>query len=188
MPGVGQTLEADAAREVMVQRDLNPVEEMTLALMHLTTSDGSGTARSWKGYDWDVMNGLHEKGLISNPATKAKSVTLTDHGRRRSRDLFEKHFGNAARTRPKNLPPSVESSAAAGHCQCSCGEPVEGSMFLPGHDQRLRVALEAEVGGLLTLRTLVGVILSYARGESSTEDMGKSVRRALWENRGAVQQ
>jgi Domain of unknown function (DUF6429) len=34
--------------------------------------------RAWKGHDWGVMNVLHEKGYISNPATKAKSVVFTE--------------------------------------------------------------------------------------------------------------
>jgi Mn-dependent DtxR family transcriptional regulator len=35
---------------------------------------------------------LHEKGYISDPATKAKSVVLTEEGAKRSQDLFEKYF------------------------------------------------------------------------------------------------
>ena len=41
-------------------------------------------ARSWKSFDWDAMNCPHENGLIPNPATKAKSVTLTEAGLRRA--------------------------------------------------------------------------------------------------------
>jgi uncharacterized protein DUF6429 len=165
-----------------VQPDLNPVEEMTLALLHLTTFDEGGTARSWKGHDWDVMNHLHEKGLISNPATKAKSVTLSDDGRRLSRELFEKYFGGSPPSPGRRVPSRTTSGSRRGLCECGCGEPVEGSLFLPGHDQRLRVALETRVGGLVALRGLVEELLSYGRGDSSLEDMGRSVRRALWEN------
>jgi hypothetical protein len=35
---------------------------------------------------------LHQKGYISHPATKAKSVLLTDEGAKRSQELFEKHL------------------------------------------------------------------------------------------------
>jgi hypothetical protein len=35
---------------------------------------------------------LHQKGYISDPATKAKSVVLTEEGAKRSQDLFEKYF------------------------------------------------------------------------------------------------
>ena len=71
------------------------VDEMTLALMFLTTfgdPPNSEYRRSWKGYDWDTMNRLHEAGYISDPVGKAKSVVLTKEGAERSRQLFEKYF------------------------------------------------------------------------------------------------
>ena len=33
-----------------------------------------------KSFDWDAMERLHRKGLISDPVSKAKSVMLTDTG------------------------------------------------------------------------------------------------------------
>ena len=57
------------------------VDEMTLALLYLVmTQDREGT-RAWKGFDWETMDRLNEKGYISNPKGKAKSVTLSDEGR-----------------------------------------------------------------------------------------------------------
>lgn len=81
--------------------DWHKVEEMTLALMHLTSFEDHGAVRSWKGHAWEVLNRLHERGFIANPVSKAKSVTLSDEGARRSRELFEKHF----------LDPSLASAA-----------------------------------------------------------------------------
>jgi len=75
--------------------DWNKVEEMTLALMHLTSFDEHGAVRSWKGHDWEVLNRLHERGWISNPVSKAKAVALTEEGARLSKELFEKHFLHA---------------------------------------------------------------------------------------------
>lgn len=75
--------------------DWNKVEEMTLALMHLTRFEDHGAVRTWKGYAWEVLNRLHERGWISDPVSKAKSVTLSDEGARRSKELFERHFGVA---------------------------------------------------------------------------------------------
>jgi hypothetical protein len=72
------------------------VDDMLLALMYLTTfkaDDEFEVYKSWKGYDWDTLNRLHEKGLIDNPVEKAKSVYLTKDGARKSRELFEKYFG-----------------------------------------------------------------------------------------------
>ncbi len=68
------------------------VDELVLALLFLTTHDDPPGKRAWKGHDWDAMDRLHEKGYISDPKGRAKSVVLTEEGVRRSRELFEKHF------------------------------------------------------------------------------------------------
>jgi len=73
-----------------MEYDKDKVDEMTLALLYLVMHD---TARAWKGFDWDTMNRLHEKGFISNPVSKAKSVILTTEGCKRTEELFAKHFG-----------------------------------------------------------------------------------------------
>jgi len=49
--------------------------------------------RVWKTFDWDAMNRLHAKGLISEPVGKAKSVALTEHGMAESSRLLEQIFG-----------------------------------------------------------------------------------------------
>ena len=70
------------------------VDEMTLSLLYLVTWDrqeGYG-ARAWKGFDWDTMDRLHEKGLISDPKSKAKSVVMDEEGFQKAKELFEKHF------------------------------------------------------------------------------------------------
>jgi hypothetical protein len=72
-----------------MEYDENKIDEMVLALLYLTLHDGE---RAWKGHDWDAMDRLHAKGYISNPATSAKSVLLTDEGMRLSEQLFKKHF------------------------------------------------------------------------------------------------
>ena len=69
--------------------DEDKVDEAVLALLHLTLHDG---CRSWKSFDWDVMNRLHEKGLIGNPVGKSKSVLLTEDGLKESERLFKKIF------------------------------------------------------------------------------------------------
>ncbi len=47
------------------------------------------------------MNRLHEKGLIDNPVSKAKSVWLTDEGLRRAEVLVQKLFARAEATSDK---------------------------------------------------------------------------------------
>jgi hypothetical protein len=73
--------------------DEQKVADMVLALLHLNAFDDHGAQRAWKSFDWDAMNLLHDQGLITDPRSKAKSVLLTEEGAQRSRELFEKHFG-----------------------------------------------------------------------------------------------
>jgi hypothetical protein len=69
--------------------DTEKIDEAVLALLYLTLHDDN---RAWKGHDWDAMNRLHEKGFISNPLSKAKSVVLSERGLAESQRLFNKLF------------------------------------------------------------------------------------------------
>jgi hypothetical protein len=69
--------------------DINKIDETVLALFYLTLHDG---CRAWKGFDWHVMNRLHEKGMILDPVGKAKSVVLTEEGLAESERLFNELF------------------------------------------------------------------------------------------------
>jgi hypothetical protein len=69
--------------------DTEKIDEAVLALLYLTLHDGT---RAWKGFDWDTLNRLHAKGLISDPVSKAKSVVLTGEGLHASERLFNKLF------------------------------------------------------------------------------------------------
>ncbi len=42
-----------------------------MALLYLGRHE---SYRTWKGFDWDVMRLLHEKGYITDPGSKTKSV------------------------------------------------------------------------------------------------------------------
>lgn len=72
--------------------DEQKVDEISLALLYLTTFAGKFGFRAWKGHSWDVLDRLYESGYIEDPRSKAKSVVLTDEGVKRSKALFEKHF------------------------------------------------------------------------------------------------
>ena len=74
--------------------DTDKIDDVVLALLYLTTFEDRGAFGAWKGHDWDALNRLHEKGMISNPKTKAKSVALSEAGAKRSRELFETFFTN----------------------------------------------------------------------------------------------
>jgi DNA-binding PadR family transcriptional regulator len=73
--------------------DQNKVDEATLALLWLVMEKDKDGVRAWKGFDWDTMNRLHEKGFISDPKGKAKSVAVTEEGEKLAGELFEKMFG-----------------------------------------------------------------------------------------------
>jgi len=65
------------------------IDDAVLALLYLTLHDHN---RAWKGFDWDALDRLHERGFIADPVNKAKSVILTDEGLRESERLFGQHF------------------------------------------------------------------------------------------------
>ena len=69
--------------------DADKIDEAVLAFLYLTLHDG---IRSWKSFDWEAMNRLHEKGLISNPVGTAKSIAFTEHGLKESERLVNKLF------------------------------------------------------------------------------------------------
>jgi Domain of unknown function (DUF6429) len=75
--------------------DVEKVDETILALMYLTLHDYN---RSWKGFDWDALNRMYEKGWIDNPRNKAKSVVLTEEGLEQSERLFQQLFGTVEET------------------------------------------------------------------------------------------
>jgi hypothetical protein len=76
----------------MMNLDYDRIDECTLALLYLVTSQDRYGARAWKAFDWETMNRLHEKGYISDPKSKAKSVVMSEEGLSRSRELFEQLF------------------------------------------------------------------------------------------------
>lgn len=79
-----------------VEYDADKVDEMVLALLCLTMFEDKTSHRAWKSQNWDSLDRLHEKGYISDPASKAKSVVMTEEGLKQARELFEKHFAPAA--------------------------------------------------------------------------------------------
>lgn len=61
-------------------------------------------------------------------------------------------------------------------CECGCGALTASGAFLPGHDQKLRSALERRVGGVLALKLLVDSAESYASGEQPLDTHADQVR------------
>lgn len=76
-----------------MELDKEKIDDAVLGLLYLGLHDG---ARAWKGFDWDAMNRLHEKGYISDPRSKAKSVVFTEEGLERAKRLLHELFGKHA--------------------------------------------------------------------------------------------
>ncbi|MEE4331401.1 MAG: DUF6429 family protein [Wenzhouxiangella sp.] len=72
--------------------DQEKLAEAALAILWLGVHEDKYGTRVWKGMDWDLMAVLFEKGWISDPKSKAKSVVLTEEGESLAQKLFEKHF------------------------------------------------------------------------------------------------
>ena len=76
----------------IMEYDRKKVDEMVLALMWLVIHGDKYGARAWKSFDWNTLDRLYEKGYISDPKSKAKSVALTDEAVKLSESLFKKYF------------------------------------------------------------------------------------------------
>jgi hypothetical protein len=75
-----------------MEYDKNKVDEAVLALLYLNYFEHQGAIRAWKGFNWDAMDRLYEKGYISDPKGKAKSVIVTKEGQQAAEELFKKLF------------------------------------------------------------------------------------------------
>ena len=73
--------------------DDEKIFEAAIALLSLSRERHEFGYRVWKGLDWDVMDALYEKGWISNPVGKQKSVALTEEGLKRADECLVKYFG-----------------------------------------------------------------------------------------------
>jgi hypothetical protein len=72
--------------------DTDKIDDAVLALMWLTLHDKN---RAWKGFDWEALGRLHDKGLIADPVNRAKSVVLSDEGLERAQALFQSLFARS---------------------------------------------------------------------------------------------
>ena len=74
--------------------DKEKIAETALAILSLSRMVQPYGVTAWKGIDWDVMNLLFDKGWISDPVGKQKSVGITEEGVILADQFLEKYFGN----------------------------------------------------------------------------------------------
>jgi len=67
--------------------------EATLAILSLSSFSDPMGVRAWKGVDWNLMKMLFEKGWISDPVGKQKSIVMSEEGVKLAEEFLEKHFG-----------------------------------------------------------------------------------------------
>ncbi len=77
-----------------MEPDFDKIDDVVLALLYLTLHD---EVRAWKGFDFEVMDRLFEKGYILDPRNKTKSVILTEKGLEKSKELFARLFSNSSK-------------------------------------------------------------------------------------------
>lgn len=80
----------NTARTQAPQIDADRIDDTVLALLWLGVHDNNGA--TWKSFDWATMERLHDKGFISSPVGKTKSVYLSEEGMARSKALFDAMF------------------------------------------------------------------------------------------------
>ncbi len=81
------------------------IEELTLLLMYLTSWEEESLCydennnldkvilkNSWKGYSFDAMNNLVDKGYLFSTKYNSKLVTITKNGEELAKKLIEKYL------------------------------------------------------------------------------------------------
>ena len=73
--------------------DQAKLSEAALAILGLTAFGDHQSVRAWKGMDWDLLDQLYQRGWISDPKGKVKSVVFTAEGAKLAREFLNRHFG-----------------------------------------------------------------------------------------------
>ena len=73
--------------------DQKTIHDLTLMLIYLTSwkEKREPARRAWKGYDFDVLNGLVDEGLLYDTSHRSKSTYLTPEGEGEAQALLERY-------------------------------------------------------------------------------------------------
>jgi hypothetical protein len=66
---------AQEPRVGRMEYDLDKVDEITLALLWLTSFKNADGVRAWKGQDWETMDRLYSRGYLSDPKSKPNRLS-----------------------------------------------------------------------------------------------------------------
>lgn len=71
-----------------MELDKDKIDDAVLGLLML----GASGDRAWKGFDWDTLSRLHERGYISDPHAKSPTIVFTPEGLKRAKVMLEELF------------------------------------------------------------------------------------------------
>jgi hypothetical protein len=65
-----------------MEHSASELDEADLALLYGNSSENNQEGKAWKGAAWEAPERIYETGPTGGPKNKAKSVVLTEEGRR----------------------------------------------------------------------------------------------------------
>lgn len=89
--GSGKQNAGIGTKETEPEQEFSPeqMERLTLLMLYLQSWNENGVARAWKGYDFDVLNKLNEKGFV-NDRRGNKSLYITEKGIEEAKKIMAK--------------------------------------------------------------------------------------------------
>lgn len=70
------------------------MQELTIMLMYLSRFNERSDVsinKAWKGYEFDIMNELDDKGYIRQGSYRSKSLVITEEGMKLAQNLLEEY-------------------------------------------------------------------------------------------------
>ena len=72
--------------------DTDKIDEMALAILYFGMHRDRSGVYAWRGLAWEIMDRMFEKGWISDPKSKAKSVGVSEETEALAAELARKYF------------------------------------------------------------------------------------------------
>ena len=65
------------SKKMDMEIDIDKIDTVVLALLHLPSYSNHGIFRAWRGHDWDALNRHNDKGMIGDPRNKGTSIIFS---------------------------------------------------------------------------------------------------------------